>query len=105
MRASAWQAAPSLPVLYFNIYDENGTLVTSLHTLNSLLKMSESTNSYIIQGDDPFYGYPSFFVHPCNTGDLLKKLRAEFHDEETVLLMWLTSFARALGVTILPDSS
>jgi ubiquitin-like-conjugating enzyme ATG10 len=101
-----WTADPDVPVLYFNAY-ENDQLITDIdviyHTLVPKVYQSSVYGS-ITQGEHPILGYPSFFIHPCQTKELLKVLtidRCKQAVDSDVLYTWLQTFGSIVGLKLL----
>jgi hypothetical protein len=51
------------------------------------LLLNHSIQGMITQADHPLLGRPYWYVHPCETGSLLKTMGA---DEENVVKQWLS---------------
>jgi len=66
-----------VPVLYFNCYKEDGSLLSleELWKTVPLVHQSQITNSQwttLTQTQHPLLGFPFFHLHPCHTADLIK---------------------------------
>ncbi|KAI9357361.1 hypothetical protein DFJ73DRAFT_821554 [Zopfochytrium polystomum] len=94
------------PVLYFNCYDESGTV------LPLRLSPSATETPVISQQDHPHLGLPFYYLHPCTTREFLDSLSANGEDDDEGdgdksagvawrhLVLWLHAAAWALTAVV-----
>lgn len=99
-----WTSDPQIPVLYFNVYDHD-ELVVKVDEVYRLLVPEQFceelgpthalSRGSISQAEHPGTGLPAFYIHPCNTGQLLDHL-----DTGSGLVLWLKWFGQRVGLHI-----
>jgi ubiquitin-like-conjugating enzyme ATG10 len=94
-----------VPVLYFNAYKADSSLLTLDEVWDELqpTEMTEDNKwSFITQGEHPLLGIPFFFIHPCQTQQLMQQIKT-MHGEDNkprYLLPWLSVFAPTAGLKL-----
>lgn len=105
-----------VPVLYFNVYSPEGSLLL----LHQVIELLSNTNAnfncsqidkwtFITQGEHPFLGIPFFYLHPCKTGEFMaqvfestqgkgKTSEESLHDK--YLVSWLSFFGPLVGLFV-----
>lgn len=96
-----WVASPSIPVLYFNVYEtigNGGQVLTSLDKLIGNIvpeEHQEEMRGVVSQTEHPVTGLPTFFIHPCHTDDLRAQVGGDFSWK-----LWLQFFGQRVGLMI-----
>ncbi|KAL4237262.1 E2-like conjugating enzyme atg10 [Mactra antiquata] len=88
----------SVPVLYFNVYNSNGGLV-SLSDVWDLVpahykeRLEENRWTFITQSEHPYLGRPYYQLHPCHTATLMKDVTSMTSSNacSNYLLSWLSA--------------
>ncbi|XP_060585601.1 ubiquitin-like-conjugating enzyme ATG10 [Ruditapes philippinarum] len=90
----------SVPVLYFNVYNSNGSLV-SLAKVWELVPMyyrerlEEDKWTFLTQTEHPYLGRPFYQLHPCHTDKLMSAVssldKSPRDDTSNYLISWLSS--------------
>lgn len=97
-----------VPILYFNIWDENGKLfcLTDVWKIFANLYpeiLHDKWNS-ITQGHHPHNGKPYFYCHPCNTEKVMKFMKKhdseEYEDVKYYIPNWLNIYGAAFGLSV-----
>ncbi|CAF3836330.1 unnamed protein product [Rotaria magnacalcarata] len=89
----------SVPVLYFNISNLDGSLL-SLDDVWKLFMHKHTSNMYetITQQEHPILHRPFFILHPCHTESLLRKVV----DQPTKkrFIFWLSIYGQSVGLPL-----
>jgi ubiquitin-like-conjugating enzyme ATG10 len=91
-----------VPVLHFTVQDSNGNpcprdLVLSMLPASST---QEDTWDFVSYDEHPITGTPSYFLHPCQTNDILSLMHNDGKTHSsTRLLSWLSLILPAVGHT------
>lgn len=106
-----WAADSEIPVLYIHLYND-GRYVTELDDIYSQLVPDDYSDMLkqqqvgfqgsLTQGEHPIFGYPVFYIHPCQTREFIDTLRGENCDGTHVLYLWLQTFGRMVGLDLPP---
>lgn len=92
-----------VPVLHFTVQDSNGNpcprdLVLTMLPASSL---QEDTWDFVSYDEHPITGTPSYFLHPCQTQDVMSLMQKDGgHHMATRLLSWLSLILPAVGHTL-----
>jgi len=93
-----------VPVLYFNAYHQDGSLLDWEEIWNDLpenFQNEEKRWNLITQNDHPVLGIPFYFIHPCETAKLVEVLQStETTNNRNVLLSWLSVVAPVVGLPL-----
>ncbi|KAF4532909.1 hypothetical protein B566_EDAN001513 [Ephemera danica] len=92
----------SVPVLYFNVWRNNGTLLTLEELWGRVAEpYKQAVNlakwNTLTQKEHPVLGTPFFQLHPCHTAELLCQVP---NRSGNPLLTWLSSVSCAVGLRI-----
>lgn len=90
------------PVLYFNIYENDGKLFSLEKVWNMMPKYFKEFDkwSFITQAEHPCLSIPFFQIHPCHTDKLMEplvKLNKQ-NSDFNYLLSWLSIVLSVLGI-------
>lgn len=89
-----WAADPEIPVLYFSVYDDDSAAVTTFETVVDVIGANEDVQKFISLCEHPITGLPCFFLHPCNTKQMLGELGQDKY------ILWLAGVGRTIGLTL-----
>ena len=92
-----------VPVLYFTVQDSSGTPCPRDQVLSMLpaSSMQEDTWDFVSYDEHPITGIPSYFLHPCQTKDILSLMQNDGATlSATCLLSWLSLILPAVGHTL-----
>lgn len=90
-----WSADPSVPVLYFMVYDDEYHAVVDLDTAARLIKADPDVVPFISHTEHPVSNLPCYFLHPCHTKDLLSELGGP--DQ---YFLWLSGVGSKIGLSL-----
>ena len=91
-----------VPVLHFTVQDSTGNPCPR-HQVLSMLPTAEQHNDtwdFVSYDEHPITGIPSYFLHPCQTQDILKLLQHDSVQTSTLLLSWLSLILPTIGYTL-----
>jgi hypothetical protein len=92
-----------VPVLHFTVQDSHGNPCPRDLVLNMLpaSSLQEDTWDFISYDEHPITGTPSYFLHPCQTQDVMAlMLKNGDNHRATRLLSWLSLILPAVGHTL-----
>lgn len=91
-----------VPVLYFTVQDSAGNPCLRQQVLSMLpaAEQQEDTWDFVSYDEHPVTGMPSYFLHPCQTQDILKILQKDCSQTSTLLLSWLSLILPTIGYTL-----
>ena len=91
-----------VPVLYFTVQDASGNPCPRDQVLSMLPAASQQQDKwdFISYDEHPITGTPSYFLHPCQTQDLLELLHHGEKQSSTLLLSWLSMILPAIGFNL-----
>jgi hypothetical protein len=99
-----------IPVLYFQVYTSEGSLLSREEVLSLILPDESTLNSdeswtFLSHEEHPVTGMPSFFLHPCQTAARLGTLMHTSDcrgNEGKIMLCWLSMVLPSVGFRISP---
>ncbi|KDQ29254.1 hypothetical protein PLEOSDRAFT_1103288 [Pleurotus ostreatus PC15] len=117
----AYSASFQVPAFYFNIFDSNGSplpisdiLKTAFfrssireHTKATTFAVSAGDAAFplLSQGDHPVLGSPSWYLHPCETANVVGEIMDEIQhnpgwNDESRLVRWLETWFMVVGTAV-----
>lgn len=96
----------SVPVLYFNCYRANGSLLTLeelWETVPALYqaRLANERWATLTQAQHPLLGFPFYQLHPCHTADLMSSLRGKCGSN--YIMSWLSAVGPLVHVHLSVD--
>jgi Autophagocytosis associated protein, active-site domain len=97
-----------VPVLYFNVQLPNGTACSRLEVLQMLHcfccdpDVMSDTWEFVSSDEHPVTGFPSFFLHPCQSSHRLVVMNASTTCPTMRLWSWMSMILPTVGVLISP---
>mmetsp|Transcript_19555 Transcript_19555/g.21747 ORF Transcript_19555/g.21747 Transcript_19555/m.21747 type:complete len:174 (+) Transcript_19555:41-562(+) len=95
----------TVPVLYFNVYNLDGSLLTPEEFRKSLpqhLSNEKQKWNFITQDEHPITGVPCNYIHPCQTQQVMEQLLQGAATSD-YLLTWLSMYGAFVGITVKPQ--
>ncbi|RDX53108.1 hypothetical protein OH76DRAFT_1494773 [Lentinus brumalis] len=108
-----YSATFGVPAFYFTLHDRSGSPLALEQVVQSALfrpntlpspdgntfavTLPHSAFSLLSQGDHPTLGTPSWYLHPCNTAEVVGEIMAEVEEGRTNLLRCMEAWFMVLG--------
>ena len=105
----------SIPVLYFQVQNSDGSILSRNEVLTIIIGQSfgdghEDSWNFISQEEHPVTGFPTYFLHPCQTSVRLSmllgiesaKVAESIRHPGIILISWLCMVLPATGFRIDP---
>lgn len=91
-----------VPVLHFTVQDSAGNPCPREQVLSMLptAKQHNDTWNFVSYDEHPITGTPSYFLHPCQTQDILTLLQNDCVQSTSLLLSWLSLILPTIGYTL-----
>ncbi|KAK7074607.1 E2-like conjugating enzyme atg10 [Halocaridina rubra] len=100
----------SVPVLYFNVFDASGNLLTLEEIMDRVPALYSEQIIFnkwqsLTQQEHPVLGRPFFQLHPCKTSSVMSHLLSGINDLTNLkgwryIASWLSMFAPVVGLHI-----
>lgn len=100
-----WSADPTVPVLYFSVYDLESNPITDANKLCSVLSIDPAVKPYLSQTVPVELQKPVWFLHPCHTSDFIQTLQRSEKIKAPPArywLQWLQAFGASVGLKLDP---
>ncbi|KAF5287959.1 hypothetical protein FQA39_LY15597 [Lamprigera yunnana] len=95
----AYSVSYSCPVLCFNVWKSNGSLLTIDECWEMFNISAENQYDVLTQMDHPVLGKPFATLHPCKTAELMGILG----NSRNIVVSWLSTVGRTVGLNVPPD--
>jgi len=96
-----YSLAHCVPVLYFMVYDASGSPIFQIEDIWELWNVKDhKTNgawNILSLQDHPISNTPFYFIHPCNTCNILKDCHHEDGNTNSTCLKYLISWMSVVG--------
>ncbi|KAG2183741.1 hypothetical protein INT43_006752, partial [Umbelopsis isabellina] len=100
-----YSSSYQVPVLYFNAYYSNGSVLTrdelDKFVINPSYREPLKSSTLMQQGsisqqEHPILGLPFYYIHPCDTASLMAQV--DISDINCYIMSWLSFFGPLVGL-------
>ncbi|KAI0721900.1 hypothetical protein C8T65DRAFT_565217 [Cerioporus squamosus] len=108
-----YSATFGVPAFYFTLHDRSGSPLALEQVVQSALfqpdtlpspngntfavTLPDSAFSLLSQGDHPTLCTPSWYLHPCNTAEVVSEIMAQVEEGRTNLSRWMEIWFMVMG--------